>query len=41
MAKKDIRIKRMTEIFSGIKYIKMCGTENKFLDIVIDTLSEV
>jgi len=34
MAKKDIRTKRTTEVFTGIKYIKMSGTENKFAEIV-------
>jgi len=34
MAAKDSRVKRTTEIFNGIKYIKMCGSENKFMEIV-------
>ncbi len=34
MKAKDIRMKRTNEILSGIKYIKMCGTEQKFLENV-------
>ena len=34
MAKKDIRTKRITEILTGIKYVKMSGLESKFLSIV-------
>jgi hypothetical protein len=34
MAAKDSRVKRTNEIFNGIKYIKMCGSENQFMDIV-------
>ena len=34
MAAKDVRMKRTNEILVGMKYIKMCGTEDKFLEIV-------
>ena len=34
MTKKDIRTKRITEILTGIKYVKMSGLESKFLSIV-------
>lgn len=34
MNAKDVRIKKTTEILVGIKYIKMCGTEEKFLESV-------
>jgi len=34
METKDVRMKKTSEILSGIKYVKMCGTENKFLDNV-------
>ena len=32
MQAKDARMKKTSEIFTGIKYIKMCGLEDKFLD---------
>ncbi len=31
---KDVRMKRTNEILIGIKYIKMCGIEEKFLQLV-------
>ena len=31
---KDVRMKRTNEILIGIKYIKMCGIEEKFLELV-------
>jgi len=34
MAMKDVRMKRTNEILIGIKYIKMCGIEEKFLELV-------
>jgi len=34
MEAKDIRMKRTNEILVGIKYVKMCGTEPKFLENV-------
>jgi len=34
METKDVRMKKTSEILSGIKYVKMCGTENKFLESV-------
>lgn len=41
MTKKDTRTKRMTEILTGIKYIKMSGTETKFAEIVKISNSKV
>jgi len=34
MEAKDSRMKKITEILTGIKYIKMCGMEEKFLESV-------
>jgi len=34
METKDTRMKKTNEILSGIKYVKMCGAENKFLESV-------
>lgn len=34
MSSKDARMKKTTEILTGIKYIKMCGVEDKFFDSV-------
>lgn len=31
---KDVRMKKTNEILTGIKYIKMWGTEEKFLESV-------
>jgi len=37
MSSKDARMKKITEILTGIKYIKMCGVEDKFFDSVNET----
>ena len=34
MAAKDERMKKTAEVLNGIKYIKMCGLETKFIDSV-------
>jgi len=34
MATKDERMKKTAEVLNGIKYIKMCGLETKFIDSV-------
>jgi len=36
MEAKDSRMKKITEILTGIKYIKMCGMEDKFLESVAE-----
>jgi len=35
MEAKDERMKKTNEVLTGIKYIKMCGIEDKFTDSVI------
>jgi len=34
MDAQDLRVKRTNEILVGMKYIKMCGNEEKFLEKV-------